>query len=55
MLTLWEMPNQQKEQEECSVENIFQFSLMEYTQLIWEKDDKYGKTQKRLMELTIVN
>jgi hypothetical protein len=27
MLALWEMPNQQKEWEEFSMENILQFSL----------------------------
>jgi hypothetical protein len=35
MLTLWEMPKQQKVQEECSLENIFRFSLMEDTKLIF--------------------
>jgi hypothetical protein len=53
MLTLWEMPKQQKEREKCSVENIFRFSLRMDTQLIWEKD-KYGKTHKRLVELIVV-
>jgi len=27
---------------------------MEDIQLIWEKDEKYGKTQKMLVELIIV-
>ncbi len=47
------MPKQQNEWEECSLENIFWFSMMEDTQLIWEKDDKYGKTHKRLVELVV--
>jgi hypothetical protein len=50
MLALWEMPKQQKACEECSMENIFQFLLMEDTQLICEKDEKYGRTQKNLVE-----
>jgi hypothetical protein len=53
MLALWEMPNQQKEQEKCLVENILRFSLRMDTQLIWEKN-KYGKTRKRLVELIVI-
>jgi hypothetical protein len=53
MLALWESLKQQKEQEKCSVENIFQFSLKIDTKLISEKD-KYGKTHKRLVELIVV-
>jgi hypothetical protein len=37
------------------MENILRFSLMEYTQLICEKDEKYGTTQKRLVEFITVN
>jgi hypothetical protein len=43
------MPKQQKKRKDYSVENKLQFSLrMENTQLIWEKHNKYGKTQKKV-------
>ncbi len=47
MLALQEMPKQQREQEECLMQNILQFLLMEDTQLIQEKDEKYGRTPKK--------
>lgn len=46
MLTLWEMPKQQKAQEECSMEIIFRLSLMENTWLIWEKIGSMAKHEK---------
>jgi hypothetical protein len=36
------------------MENILQFLLMEDTHLIWEKDEKDGRTQKRLVELIAI-
>jgi hypothetical protein len=35
------------------VENIFWFSSMENIQLNWEKDEKYGRRLKRLVELLV--
>ncbi len=38
------------------MENKLQFSLrMKDIQLIWEKDEKYGKTHKRLVKLIAIS
>jgi hypothetical protein len=56
MLALWKVPKQKKEREECSMENKLQISLrMKDIQLIWEKDEKYGKTHKRLVKLIAIS